>query len=127
MPRLISKDHLERVLAKAEEVLNLVGYIPLISLISATVRTLGGMLQLILGVCFAAGHFFFLGFSKTRKITHFFHLKASLAHALHGFCNVLRATIEAIPFLSLTLCLPYDRMLKKRFKYPIENYPIVLD
>lgn len=121
MAKLISKDHLEYTLVKAEEVLNLVGYIPMISLITAAIRSFGGVLQMILGVCFAAFYFFLLKVFKTQKIQHLFHLKTSLSHILHGFCNVMRAKIEAVPFLSLIVCLPYDRMLGKRVKYSFEK------
>lgn len=122
MPRLIPKELLEKTLAKAEMALNLIGYIPLISLLSASIRGLGGMLQLILGLCFALGYFVLLGFTESRKIKHFVLLKTSFAHSIHGICNMLRAKIEAIPFLGLMICLPYDRLLKKRFKYSIENF-----
>ncbi len=122
MVKHISKDHIEYTLVKAEEVLNLVGYIPMISLITAAIRSFGGMLQLILGACFAAYYFFLLKFFKTGKIQHLFHLKTGLSHVAHGFCNVMRAKIEAIPFLSLIICLPYDRLFRKRFKYSMEKY-----
>jgi Flp pilus assembly protein TadB len=119
---MICKNQLEKTLAKAEETLNLIGYIPLISLISATVRSLGGMLQIILGLLFAMAYFFLWGFTHSRKIKHFLLIKTSFSHAIHGICNAVRAKIEAVPFLSLVLCLPYDRLLKKRFKYEIEKF-----
>ncbi|MBS0604457.1 MAG: hypothetical protein JSS60_05395 [Verrucomicrobia bacterium] len=121
MPRLISKDQLERTLARLEEAFNLIGYIPFMSVLSATVRAIGGKAQALLGLCFAIGYFCLLGFTETRKIKHFFHLKSSFSQILHGICNIVRAAIEAVPFLGLVVCLPYDRLLKKRFKYDVEN------
>lgn len=121
--KLLSKDKFERTLARGEESLNLVGYIPFISIASASVRSLGGLLQFTLGLCFTIGYFCAFSYSKPRQIKHFLHLKTSFAYALHGAANFFRAKIEAIPFLSLIVCLPYDRYFKKRFKYAIENLP----
>ncbi len=123
MHKIISKDQLEKALAKAEAALNLVGYIPMISLLSAAVRSFGGFLQLVLGLCLAIVYFFKLRLSNSRKVECFFHFKTGFAHVLHGICNIVRAKIEAVPFLSLVTCLPYDRLLKKRFKYGIETCP----
>lgn len=119
--KLISKDKFERTLARGEEALNLVGYIPFVSIASASLRSLGGILQFTCGFCFAIGYFCAFAYSKPRKIKHFLYLKTSFGYALHGAANFFRAKIEAIPFLSLILCLPYDRYFKKRFKYAIEN------
>lgn len=121
--KLISKDKLEKTLARGEEALNLVGYIPFVSTVSASIRSLGGILQMILGGCFALGYFCFFFYKKPRNIKHFFHFKMSMGYILHGVANFFRAKIEAIPFLSLLFCLPYDRYFKKRFKYSIETLP----
>lgn len=123
MFRLISKNHLETLLSKAEAIFNFIGYIPVISTFSASVRSAGGILQMILGLVFAAYYFIRLRFSSARNIRHVFQLKTSIGHIPHGLCNFLRAKIEAIPFLSLLICLPYDRLYKKRFKYDVENSP----
>jgi hypothetical protein len=117
----ISQNQLEKTLVRAEEVLNLVGYIPLVSLLSAAVRSFGGMLQIILGLIFATVSF--LAKAPSRKSNHFRNCRLSIHHVLHGFFNIVRAKIEAVPFLSLITCLPYDRILKKRFRYSIENRP----
>ena len=122
MPRLITKDQLERTLAKGEEALNLIGYVPVVSTMSAALRALSGKLQVVLGIIFAIVYFSLLGFSETRKIKHFLHLKSSFGQIFHGICNIVRSLLEAVPFLSLVTCLPYDRLLKKRFKYSVENY-----
>lgn len=118
-----SNDKLEKFLAQAEQTFNLVGYIPIISIASASVRSFGGIVQAITGTGLAIGIFCMLGFTKSRQIKHFVRLKISLAHIAHGVCNILRAKIEAVPFLSLLICLPYDRLFNKRFRYAIEVYP----
>jgi hypothetical protein len=81
-------------------------------------------LQAAIAGCFAAGYFCLLGFCKSRNIKHIVQLRISLSHIAHGICNFFRAKIEAVPFLSLVLCLPYDRFFRKRFRYPIEIYPV---
>lgn len=121
----ISQDQLEKILARAEEALNLVGYIPLVSILSATVRSLGGMLQVLLGAIFAVGHFLDGYFSK--KAQSLYKSRLCIHYLFHGIFNVLRAKIEAVPFLSLLICLPYDRLFRKRFKYPVETREDVID
>jgi hypothetical protein len=117
----ISQIQLEKTLARAEEALNLVGYIPLVSILSATVRSMGGMLQALLGIAFALGYFFAGHIFKKAKALQ--KSRLSTHYLFHGLLNIIRAKIEAVPFLSLITCLPYDRLLKKRFKYPVENLP----
>jgi hypothetical protein len=116
MNRFPTREQIARTLAKGEEALNLLGYIPMISIVSAALRTLGGKLQAIGGLFFAAWHFF--------KIKPY-QAKMGLEYFLHGVFNIVRALIEAVPFLSLVTCLPYDRIFKKRFKYAGENSDII--
>ena len=123
--KLISKDKFESILARGEESLNLVGYVPFLSVASGALRSLGGLLQLILGFSFAIGYFCAFRYSKQRKIQHLLYMKTGFSHGFHGIANWLRAKIEIIPFLSLLVCLPYDRFFKKRFKYSIEKLPEV--
>jgi len=115
----ISQAQLEKTLARAEEALNLVGYIPLVSMLSAAVRSMGGMLQVVLSCIFALGNFVAGHLVKKPKLIQ--KSKLCVHHLFHGLFNLLRAKIEAVPFLSLVTCLPYDRLLKKRFQYPTEN------
>jgi glycosyltransferase A (GT-A) superfamily protein (DUF2064 family) len=118
---MFTQEQIHKTLAKAEEVLNLVGYIPLVSLLSAAVRTLGGKLQLLLGLVFAIGCFMAGITTPLRKKKHFQNARWSIGHALHGVLNILRALIESVPFLSLITCLPYDRVFKIRIRYSLEN------
>ena len=118
---MFTQEQVHKSLAKAEEVLNLVGYIPLVSLLSATVRTLGGKLQILLGLVFAIGCFMAGLTAPLRKKKHFQNAKWSIGHAFHGLLNIVRALIESVPFLSLITCLPYDRIFKIRMRYSLEN------
>lgn len=121
----ISRQQLEKTLARGEESLNLIGYIPVISSMSAAVRALGGKLQALIGFGFAV-YSLIAGLKSSRgKIRHFLNFSASLSHFLHGLANMLRAAIEAVPFLSLVTCLPYDRFFHKRFKYALEDSDII--
>ncbi|MBI2809786.1 MAG: hypothetical protein HYX67_02990 [Candidatus Melainabacteria bacterium] len=116
MKRFPTQEQIARSLSKAEEALNLLGYIPMVSIASAAVRTLGGKLQALGGLCYAVWNFF-----KMRP----FRAKMGLEYLFHGVCNIVRAMIEAVPFLSLATCLPYDRVFKKRFKYSGEDSEII--
>ena len=115
----ISQAQLEKTLARAEEALNLVGYIPLVSMLSAAVRSMGGMLLMLLSGIFALGNF--MAGLLEKKPKRIQKSKLCVHYLFHGLFNFLRAKIEAVPFLSLATCLPYDRLLKKRFTYPTEN------
>ena len=125
MIKFITKEQLAKTLAKGEEALNLIGYIPMISILSAALRTLAGKLQAVLGIGIAIFSLI-AGFKSPRnKIRHFLNFRISIEHFLHGVCNILRAMFEAVPFLSLVTCLPYDRLFKKRFKYTYEDSDII--
>jgi hypothetical protein len=120
---MITRQQLAKTVARAEEVLNLIGYIPVVSIFSAFFfRALGGKIQIIWGLWFALYHSIAFIFSKNkdRRLTY---LQMSLEHAVHGFCNTLRSMIEIFPFAGFALCLPYDRLLKLRLKYKLENTP----
>lgn len=120
----ITQWQLEKTLAKAEEALNLVGYIPLLSVISASVRSVGGKLQALGGLLFALGCFGLGWFSPHHKKRKLFQLcRNGIEYLIHGLLNIFRSIFEAIPFLSLVTCLPYDRVLQKRFKYSLEEEP----
>jgi hypothetical protein len=125
MARTITKEQLARTLAKGEEALNLIGYIPMISILSAALRTFGGKLQALIGLCFAIFSLIMGLKSSKGKICHFLNFRMGLEHFLHGLFNMLRALFEAVPFLSLVTCLPYDRVLKKRFKYTYEDSNVI--
>lgn len=117
----ISKEQLAKTLATTEEALNLVGYIPMVSVLSATIRSLGAKCQMIAGFS-SAIFFFFCGFyRKNSKFKHFQRCRLSIEQALHGVFNFCRSLIEFVPFLSLVTCLPYDKFLRKRFRYVHER------
>lgn len=121
----LTKEQLAKTLAKGEEALNLIGYIPMISILSAAVRTLGGKLQALLGLSLAVFSLIAGIMASKGKIRHFLNFRTSIEHFLHGLFNMLRAVIEAVPFLSLITCLPYDRVFNKRFKYTGEDFDVI--
>jgi hypothetical protein len=120
-----TQEKLNKTLAKGEEALNLIGYIPMISILSAALRTLGGKIQVVIGFFFAIYHLIATFKSSRGKIRHFLRFRAGLEHFFHGLLNLVRAMIEAVPFLSLVICLPYDRFFKKRFKYSFEDSDVI--
>ncbi len=122
---MVTKEQLARTLAKSEEALNLIGYIPIVSALSAGVRAFGGKLQVLIGLGFAIISLFLTFKLQRNKLRHFMNFRFSLELFLHGISNILRAVIEAVPCLSLVTCLPYDRVFHKRFKYTFEDLDVV--
>lgn len=121
----ITQEILAKTFAKGEAALNLIGYIPMVSTLSAGVRMLGGKLQVVIGFCFGI-YSLAVGIKSSRgKIRHFVNFRTCVEHFVHGILNMLRALIEAVPFLSLILCLPYDHFFKKRFKYALEDSDVI--
>lgn len=112
---------LEKYLAQTEQVLNLVGYIPMVSILTAAVRSLGGKCQILSGIFL--GVFFYIRsyFSTSKKKIFIQNSHISFSHVIHGLLNIVRGLIEAVPCLSLLLCLPYDRLLRIRFRYSCEH------
>ena len=121
----ITKEQLAKTLAKGEEVLNLIGYIPMISILSAGFRTLCGKFQALIGLGFAIFSLIAAFRSTKNRFRHFLNFRYSLEHFMHGLFNMLRALFEAVPFLSLVTCFPYDRIFRKRFRYTFEDSDII--
>lgn len=107
--------------AIVEECLNWCGYIPVVSIFTASLRQLAGLV--IMAVAFV-----FLIFNSVRQlfITDQDENKELLAqtyhilhYAKHGFYNVFRAQIEFIPFIQFVNIL-YDHAAGARVTYPLE-------
>lgn len=120
MTFLLTKEKMIKILAKSETALNLIGYIPVISSMSGLVRMVGGKIQALIGF-FVAAFSLFTAFKSVNKFRALLIFRIGLEHLLHGICNLIRGSIETVPLLSLVLCLPYDHLLKKRFKYSSED------
>ena len=117
----ISKEQFAKILSTTENALNLVGYIPMISAISGAVRLTGSKLQMLGGLLGTLYYLLKGSYAKSKKLHSFQNCRLSIEQILHGVLNLCRGMIEVVPFLSLVLCLPYDRFLKRRFKYSNED------
>ncbi len=120
-------DTLSYHLEKAEKALNFVGYIPFVSTLSAGARVLLGKAEIIGAVVVAA----FLALKalfnpdsaqRARQMEQ--AAKFLVKYASHGGANILRSSLEAMPFLSLITCLPYD-LMGYRFSYHDQTRHIV--
>jgi hypothetical protein len=89
-----------------EQTLNVFGYIPFISTASSYVRHSYGTIQVTAGIAFAI--LSSLSQNNDRQAEH------GVEIAIHGFTNMCRATVEAIPFINL-ITIPYD--IVNRFEY----------
>lgn len=121
----ISKEQFAKILSTAENALNLVGYIPMISALSGAIRLAGAKVQMLGGVL--ATVFLLLKgiYGKSFKAHNFQKCRLAIEQILHGAFNFCRALVELVPFLSLFLCLPYDRLLHRRLKYTYEESEIL--
>jgi hypothetical protein len=111
----------DRTLASVEHGLNIAGYIPLfgVSTVSGMIRIAYGKLEIIGGVATSA----IMGLAalfksgereRERGLREAFETFGN--YSCHGLANIARGVIEAIPFLSLITCLPYD-LMGYRFTY----------
>ena len=91
MALTFTKEQLAKTLAKGEDVLNLIGYIPMISILSAALRTLGGKFQALLGFLFAVFSLIAGITASKGKLQHFLNFRTSIEHFLHGIFNIVRA------------------------------------
>ena len=87
-----------------EKMLNVFGYIPIVSSVSGSVRQVYGNVQVIGGLATAV----LSSLSNQRQAEH------GLEIAVHGIANMCRSSVEMVPFLNLA-CIPYD--MGNRFEY----------
>ncbi len=97
---------LDELLQDFEQTLNVFGYIPIISTFSGSIREAYGSIQVTAGIAFAI--LSSLSQNNDRQAEH------GVEIAIHGFTNMCRATVEAIPFINL-ITIPYD--IVNRFEY----------
>lgn len=115
--------NLNKTLNTFEKGLNIAGYFPIVSSFSGLLRINYGKLEIIGGIVAAAliaVSALFLADASERHREFSKAVKVFTDYSLHGFSNIIRGTIEALPFVSLVTCLPYD-LLGNRFAYPIQN------
>lgn len=95
-----------------ERVFNILGYIPIVSSISGPIRSgiwaiaqiFGGIIGLVLSL--------FLSIFTGDEGSNIFWIWAALV--VNGVLNIIRGTIESIPFLGNLICFLYDRIRGKR-------------
>lgn len=105
------EDSLDSWLENVEHGLNIAGYVPLVSSISGPLRMVLGKCEVIGGLATAAFMAIAALFDphpveKLHQLNR--ALEIAVKYTLHGAANLFRGTIEAIPFVSLVTCLPYD-------------------
>jgi hypothetical protein len=119
----LSELKLNDALASFEKGLNLAGYIPVVSMISGTLRSTYGKTLIITGVAGGALLAIVALFDRNavgRQKGLEKAMKFLVTCSVHGIANIGRSRIERVPFLSLVTCLPYD-LLGIRFVYPKET------
>ena len=117
----------------ANKTMNVLGYVPVVGTMSASVRLMAGQAEMIYGIAmsvFNAVETLHHGvgaarglFPKLTQVTkeeseeyiketakQYVQLQGSVEHVKNGFLNVVRATIEAIPVVSYMVLYPYDRI-----------------
>jgi hypothetical protein len=116
----VSYRSLNRFLEDLEaKVLNILGYIPIVSTLSGAFRFFLGKLEFLGSLLFALLKVF-LGVFTTQtpsKRSHFSEAGYLLSYAIHALFNMFRGCLEMIPFLSLVTCLLYDRLFHLRLSY----------
>lgn len=87
--------------------LNVIGYIPILSLGSATIRALYATVQIVAGIAFGIlSNFISLFSSDTEKKRFIVPFK----YAFHGVLNFQRALIETVLIVGNVGCFLYDWM-----------------
>ncbi len=112
---------LDQALHTIEQVLNVAGYLPLVSMISGSIRIAYGKIEVIGAV--AAGALLALkGFANSdpeqRSKEVDYGVAVIVNYSIHGLINIGRAFVEAIPLINLS-CLVYD-LAGGRIQYPFE-------
>jgi hypothetical protein len=114
------EDSLDNWLEKIEQpVLNIAGYIPVISQVSGPLRMALGQCEIIAGLAAAAFMAIAALFNpNAQERQHQLNkaLEIAVKYTLHGGANLFRGSIELVPFFSLVTCLPYD-LFGNRFSY----------
>ncbi|HSX11399.1 MAG TPA: hypothetical protein VLF94_06780 [Chlamydiales bacterium] len=108
----IDFDQLDQALTPFEKTLNTIGYIPIASMLSGTVRAVYAKVEVIVALALTAFHFIASCFSAG----HGEKAARALSYVLHGVANFGRAVVEVIPFVNLS-CILYD-LTVPRLEYP---------
>lgn len=107
---------IENLAARAEQFLNPIDWIPLISCVSGTLRILLGAIEAAAGVAFAAYKIFHIFLGKEE--TFYSAFRCGTCYWTHGIGNIVRGYFAVIPLLNLSLYF-YDQHIG-RYNYPRE-------
>ena len=108
--------HIDNYIARTEQFVNRIDYVPYISSFSGMIRILTGGLEIIAGVALAAFHLLQNLFKV--DVDYLEIANRGLIYSLHGFGNIMRGAIAMVPGWNLTLLI-HDRYLG-RMNYPQE-------
>lgn len=111
-----------------EEVLNPVGYIPVLGSLTGSLRATMGIFQCTLSGLGVFVESLLGAFSSDRanSIRHYDGMGAAYEHNVHGILNIVRGAIEFVPCLPLVTCLPLDRWgFKYHYRSTLINCKIV--
>jgi hypothetical protein len=108
----------ENLCTRLEKVLNVVGYLPLASRGSGAFRMIYGRVQMVA---------FLVIFVVSNMKRNEYMAARSFYCLINGMGNVARGTAESYGLFGGLVCVFYDYVLKKRYKYPGEGseFPIM--
>ena len=95
-------------LKQVEEGLNVLGYFPLISNVSAAERAILGTVEAVASLAVFSLYLCF-SFCAIEKAVTYQGLYC-LYYTAHGVANVVRAIFESLPFIGNVLCFAYDAL-----------------
>lgn len=107
---------LDHFMKSVEKILNLPGYVPIVSSFSGALRAEMGKVELIASLFIGA----YVGF-VTGDVDQ--GIAAVIIYAIHGLTNIGRGVVECIPLLGNFLCWIYDDV--SRVAYPFENVVVL--
>jgi hypothetical protein len=112
-------NYIDNYLARTEQLLNPVDWIPYASSFSGMVRILTGGVETIAGMALAYIRLTGALFEKNWKWRWKAELNEGLTYSFHGLANMIRGAIAMCPGLNLVLFF-HDQQLG-RFNYPFEK------
>lgn len=110
------------------EVLNPIGYIPVLGSLTGVCRIAYGSLQCTISPIgtFIENMCGLLTSDRANSIRHYDGAGASAEHTIHGALNMIRGAVELVPLLPLITCAPLDASgFKYRYRSQMGEHKIV--
>lgn len=112
-------DLIDQNRASFEKTLNVVGYIPAISVFSGAIRALSGVASIVVSA--VKGSFLLIAdLFSNQPFKYPYRSYKHLTYIGHGLLNVIRGIIEGVPVAGNLLCLGYDFLIG-RIYYSVEK------